>query len=181
MGLLSDVWDYVRSKVKDLIAGSVTDLKVWVQNRIASAIDAVDWVVKNVINYVTNVYNTVKEYVTNVYNTVNEYITNVVENVTKYVSNVYNTTNQYITNVTNNTTQYITNVIGVTQAALDKALADNRGWMQNFFKLMDPGGFLKDPLGFINAAFAIQGEIVNNLAVKSFWEGFEEGLTEEVV
>jgi len=170
MGLLSDVWDYVRSKVKDLIAGSVTDLKVWVQNRIASAIDAVDWVVKNVINYVTNVYNTVKEYVTNVYNTVNEYITNVVENVTKYVSNVYNTTNQYITNVVGASTEWVT-----------QKLQENREWTTNFFKLMDPGGFLKDPLGFINAAFAIQGEIVNNLAVKSFWEGFEEGLTEEVV
>jgi len=64
------------------------------------------------------------------------------------------------------------------RASLDKGLADNREWMGNFAKLMDPMGFLKDPVGFINAAFAIQGEIANTVAVKSFWEGFEEGLEE---
>jgi len=62
------------------------------------------------------------------------------------------------------------------RASIDEGLADNREWAENFFKLMDPTGFLKDPLGYINAAFAIQGEIANTLAVKSFWEGFEEGL-----
>ena len=64
-------------------------------------------------------------------------------------------------------------------ASLEQGLADNREWMGNFAKLMDPQGFLKDPVGFINAAFAIQGEIANTVAVKSFWEGFEEGLQEE--
>jgi len=74
----------------------------------------------------------------------------------------------------------LTNKAAELRAALDQGLADNREWMGNFAKLMDPQGFLKDPVGFINAAFALQGEIANNLAVKSFWEGFEEGLAEEV-
>ena len=73
----------------------------------------------------------------------------------------------------------LTNKAAELRAALDQGLADNREWMGNFAKLMDPMGFLKDPVGFINAAFALQGEIANNLAVKSFWEGFEEGLVEE--
>jgi len=170
MSLLSDIWDGIVGKVRSLISSSLADFKSWVNARISDTIAGLKQIYNYVYTYVTNVYNNVTNYLANVYNYVTNYVTNVVENVTKY-----------ITNVTNNTTQYITNVIGVTQAALDKALADNRGWMQNFFKLMDPGGFLKDPLGFINAAFAIQGEIVNNLAVKSFWMGFEEGLTEEVV
>jgi len=72
----------------------------------------------------------------------------------------------------------LTNKAAELRAALDQGLADNREWMGNFAKLMDPQGFLKDPVGFINAAFALQGEIANNLAVKSFWEGFEEGLEE---
>ena len=169
MSVLSEIWDYVKTKVSDLIAGAVTDLKVWVRNRIESAIDAVDWIVKNITNYITNVYTTVKEYVTNVYNYVTEEITNVYNNITKYVTNKYVTTNEYITNV-----------IGASIEWVEERLADNREWMRNFAVLMDPSGFLKDPVGFINAAFAIQGEIVNSLAVKSFLEGFEEGLVEEV-
>jgi len=74
----------------------------------------------------------------------------------------------------------LTNKAAELRASIDQGLADNREWMGNFAKLMDPMGFLKDPIGFINAAFAIQGEIANTVAVKSFWEGFEEGLAEEV-
>jgi len=67
------------------------------------------------------------------------------------------------------------------RAALDKGLAENREWMTNFAKLMDPMGFLKDPLGYISAAFQVQRAIASQTVVKSFWEGFEEGLTEEPV
>lgn len=165
MGILSDVWDYVRSKVKALIASAVTELKPWVRARIASALDAVDWVINNITKYITNVYKTFEEYVTNIYNTVEEYITNNITNITKNITN----------NITN-INEYITNIIGITQDALDQGLADNREWMRNFWKLMDPTGFLKDPLGTVSAAFAIWSLAANNLAVKSFWEGFEEGL-----
>jgi len=65
------------------------------------------------------------------------------------------------------------------KAALDQGLADNREWTTNFFKLMDPTGFLKDPLSYISAAFGIQRLIAETLVVRSFWEGFEEGLIEE--
>lgn len=167
MGILSEAWDYARSKVKALISSAVTDLKIWVRARIASAIDAVDWVVNNITEYVTNVYKTVTEYVTNVYNYVTEHITNVVNNITK------NITNQ-ITNITEN----ITNVVGASREWVEQGLAENRDWMRNFGKLMDPQGFLKDPWGYISAAFQIQRTIAGNVAVKSFWEGFEEGLAE---
>ena len=168
MSLFSEIWDYVKTKVNDLIAGAVTDLKTWALNRIASAIDAVDWIINNVTKYVTNVYKTVTEYVTKVYNTVNEYVTNVYNNVTKYVTNKYYETNQYITNIVGASTEWVT-----------QKLQENREWMTNFAKLMDPTGFLKDPLGFISAAFEIQRLLAETLVVRSFWMGFEEGLVSE--
>ena len=167
MGLLSDVWDYCRSKVKDLIDSSLTSFKSWVNARIIDAVDSIRKVYNYVSNYVTNVYNNVSNYISNTYNTFKDYITNVYNNVTKYVTNKYITTNEYITNV-----------IGASIEWVEDGLADNREWMRNFAKLMDPQGFLKDPIGYINAAFSIQGEIANTLAVRSFWEGFEEGLEE---
>jgi len=170
MGLFEDIWDWIKSKVQGLINSSLTTFKSWVNSAIKSAINAVDWIITNVTKYIDNSIT----YIDKSLNYWGDQITQYIDNSTHYWGDILNET--FI-----DARQYITNVIGVTQAALDKALADNRGWMQNFFKLMDPGGFLKDPLGFINAAFAIQGEIVNNLAVKSFWMGFEEGLTEEVV
>lgn len=63
--------------------------------------------------------------------------------------------------------------------SMEQGLADNREWMENFGKLMDPVGFLKDPLGYISAAFGIQRLLAETLVVRSFWEGFEEGLAEE--
>jgi len=168
MGLLSDLWDDIKSKVSSLISSAASDVKSWTRKRISDAIDAVDWVINNITKYVTNVYKTVTEYVTNVYNYVTEHITNVVNNITKNITN-------HITNITEN----ITHVVGVTREALDEGLADNREWMRNFGKLMDPAGFLKDPLGTVSAAFAIWGLAANHTIVKSFWEGFEEGLAEE--
>ena len=166
-----------------LFAQVVAAVKVWVLENMP------DWVLEwgtIVNNWFTNTYQTLQntynnfvEYVTNVINNSYEYVTNSYNYWTEYITNSYTYWTEEITNVFNNTYNYITNVIGVTQDILDKAIADNREWMGNFAKLMDPQGFLKDPVGFINAAFALQGEIANNLAVKSFWEGFEEGLEEE--
>ncbi|MBA7630978.1 hypothetical protein ES703_38505 [subsurface metagenome] len=62
---------------------------------------------------------------------------------------------------------------------MKQGLADNREWMRNFGKLMDPTGFLKDPLGTVSAAFAIWRLAADHVVVKSFLEGFEEGLAEE--
>ena len=169
MGLLSDVWDYCRSKVKDLIDSSLTSFKGWVNTRISDAIDGIRKVYNYVSNYVTNVYNNVSNFITNTYDNVSNYITNVVENVTKYVTNVYNTTSQYITNV-----------VGASTGWVEEKLEENREWMRNFAKLMDPGGFLKDPLGYISAAFQVQSAMAGSVAVESFLEGFEEGLAEEV-
>jgi len=168
MGLLSDVWDYVRSKVKDLIAGTVTDLKIWVRARIASAIDAVDWVVNNITKYVTNVYKTVKEYVMNVYNYVTEHITNVVNNITKYVTNKYITTNEYITNV-----------IGVSREWVDNQLAGLRAHMDAKIAALDTVGFFKNPLAYVSGVYAAASLARENKIVESFLEGFEEGLEGE--
>ena len=133
------------------------------------------WVLENVPGWVLEWGTVVNNLITNVV----ENITNVYNDLSEYVTNVYNNVTEQITNVFNDTYNYVTNVIGVTQEILDRGLADNREWMTNFAKLMDPMGFLRDPLGYIKAAFAVQGEIANNLVVKSFWEGFEEGLAEE--
>ena len=102
----------------------------------------------------------------------------VVTNITNVVNNVYNTVKKYTTNVYNTTKQNVTNVIGASREWVGEQLRDERAWTRSFFKLMDPTGFLTDPIGTIKAVFTLQREIAGHAVVKSFWEGFEEGLEE---
>lgn len=63
-------------------------------------------------------------------------------------------------------------------ASFTKGLEDNREWTTNFLKLMDPTGFLKDPLGTVSAAFALWKVAADSVIIDSFREGLEEGLAE---
>jgi len=167
-GLFAQITAAVQTWVMELMPGWVLE---WGQNIYNT--------VNNIVENITNVYNDLREYVTNVYNNVYETIENTYNTFREYVTNVYNYLTEEITNIYNTTNEYVTNIIGASVEWVEEMLAANREWMVNFTKLMDPMGFLKDPIGYINAAFAIQGEIANTLAVQSFWEGFEEGLAEE--
>jgi len=174
----------VEDPYEGLFAQVIAAVQTWVMGLMPEWV--LEWgqniynTVNNIVENITNVYNDLREYVTNVYNNVYETIENTYNTFREYVTNVYNYLTEEITNVYNNTYNYFSEVIGASVEWVEERLADNREWTTNFFKLMDPGGFLKDPVGFINAAFAIQGEIANTLAVRSFWMGFEEGLAEEV-
>lgn len=167
MGLFEDVWNWIKSKVQYLIDSAISNVKTWARNTINAAIAGIQKVYNYFYDYITNVYNTTKKYITNVYNYVTENITNVVNNITEYV-----------TNVTNVTKQYITNVIGSSKEWVLDQLANERSWTRNFFLLMDPTGFLKDPLSHIKAAFDIQRQVAETAVIRSFWEGLEEGLAE---
>lgn len=165
-----------------LLAQVIAAVKAWVLANMP------DWVLEwgrivnnwitNTTEYITNVVNYITEEVTNVYNDVTKYITNVYKTFEEYITNTYNYWTEEITNIYNTTEQYITNVIGVTEEWVNNVVADNRDWVRNFFKLMDPTAFLKDPMGTINAAFALQRKIAEEAFIRSFWEGFEEGLEE---
>ncbi len=167
-----------------LFAQIVAALQTWIMENIPEWV--LEWgqnlytTINNIVENITNVYNDLREYVTNVYNNVYETIKNTYNTFQKYITNVYNYITEEITNVYNNTYNYFSEVIGASVEWVEQKLTENREWMENFATLMDPIGFLKDPLGFINAAFELQGEIANTVVVRSFWEGFEEGLEEEV-
>ena len=165
MGLLSDVWDYVRSKVKSLISSSVSDVKSWVRARIASAISSIDKFVTNISNYVTNKYYETKKYISNVYNTTKQYLTN-----------VYKTTQKYITNKRYETNQYITNIIGASTSWVDNKLADMRTYVDQRIAALDTVGFFKDPLGYIGTAFTGLLDAWIHGTVGSFAKGLQIGL-----
>jgi len=167
-GLLAQITAAVKAWVLEYMPGWVLE---WGQNV---------WnTVTNIVENITNVYNDLREYVTNKYYDMREYVTNRYYDLRKYVTNVYNDTYQYLTQNITNIVQNITNVIGASTEWVDERLADNREWTVNFFKLMDPTGFLKDPLGTVSAAFALWKLAADNVVVESFLAGFEEGLAEE--
>ena len=167
MGLFEDIWDWMKSLVQGLINAALYNFKYWVNNAIKAAIGAIDWAITNITNVVNNVYNTVKKYTTNVYNTTKQYITN-----------SYTYVTESITNNISHVNENVTNVIGASKEWVGEQLRDERAWTRSFFKLMDPTGFLTDPIGTIKAVFTLQREIAGHAVVKSFWEGFEEGLEE---
>ena len=65
-----------------------------------------------------------------------------------------------------------------TVEAINQKAVEIIGQVNNMFLLMDPMGFLKDPTGFINVVFGVQRKIAEETVIRSFWEGFEEGLEE---
>jgi len=168
--------------LEGLFAQVVAAIKVWVQDNIISWVTQWGQVVNNwitnVVEEITNVYNYITEQITNVYNDLRTYVTNVFNTVNEYVTNVFNAYNEYITNVHNTFNEYVTNIIGVSEEILAERLVGLTTWVMDLFKTLDPQGILKDPLGYIKAAFdtliAPWGEGI----VKAFWEGFEEGLKE---
>ncbi|GAI85920.1 unnamed protein product, partial [marine sediment metagenome] len=93
------------------------------------------------------------EYISNVYNTVNKYVTNVSNTFNEYITNVTKVYKEYITNNSYTTIKYITNVIGV----------------------LDPMGFLKDPLGYIQGAFNNFIDFWVHGLVGSLAEGLQTG------
>ena len=170
MSLLSWIWDGIKAKVRYLINSIVDPFKKWVYKKVSELWTAIENAGGTIIKYITNVYKTVEEYITNVYNYLTQHITNIVNNITENITN-------NITNITKN----ITNVVGASTAWVREQLADERSWTRNFVKLMDPTGFLKDPIGTIKAAFSIQRKIAETTIIRSFWKGFEEGLEEKEV
>ena len=145
MGLFADIWNYMKGLVQDLIDAALETFKYWVNEAIQAAINAVDWVVTNVYNFI--------------------------DNSVHYIDESIHYWGDQIT-------QNVTNVVGASIEWVTEGLAKNREWTINFLKLSDPFGFLKDPMGYINAAFNVFINPWGHGIVKSFWEGFEEGLEE---
>ena len=168
MSLFFLVWAGIKPKVKALIDRAMETLKDWVRPYVKTAIDALRRVHQTFTTVINNAYTTVNQFFSNVYNNVTKRIYQTITNVNKFVTN-------QITNVSN----FITNVTGVDMAWVRQQLIDERSWLRNTLKLMDPMGFLTDPLGHIRAALDVQQQIAQATIVKSFWEGFEEGLAEE--
>ena len=167
MSLLSWIWDGIKAKVRYLVNSIVDPFKKWVYAKVDDLWEAIKNAGSTIIQYITKVYKTVEEYITNVYNYVTENIYNTINNITQNITNTINNITQNITNVTKNITQNITNINGATQ-----------DWVRNFAKLLVPIGFTSDPVGYVKAIINIWKDPWMNSVVKSFWEGFEEGLAE---
>jgi len=165
-----------------LFAQVVAELKNWFMVNIQPWVEQWGQVVNNwitnVTEYVTNVYNTVNEYVTNVVNNITEAITNVYNDLREYVTNVYNTTREYITNVYNTINEYVSNVTNVFNEYVTNNLYETTQYITNVIGVLDPQGVLKDPQGYIGGVFNLLIAPFTHGIIKSFWEGFEEGLEE---
>jgi len=188
-GLQGDIDDtldilYPPSPGGSILSQLFTETKAWVTSQIRGWViqwgkvyenfttyidDSITYWTEEITNYIDDSVNYWGDIINNVYNTTEEYITNNITNVTEQIDNTYNE----ITKIYNQT-------IGASAEWVNEQLVATRAWMENYAILMDPSGFLQDPLGYINAAFGVQQEILGLDMVESFWTGFEEGLAEEV-
>jgi len=165
-----------------LFAQVTAAVKAWVLANLP------DWVLewgKVINNWITNTYETIQNvyndfvtYVTNVYNNAYEYITNTYNYLTENISNVYNYLTENITNIYNNTSEYITNVTGVSQEILDNTLAGIISFINDRLLNYAPQGFQSNPEKFIQDHAEERYHSMLEEAIRSFWEGFEEGLKE---
>lgn len=177
-----DFLDPPEDPEEGLFAQVVAALKTWIMENIQPWLESWGRVVNNwitnVVEEITNVYNYVTENITNVINEISEYITNVYNTVEEYITNVSNYVTENITNVHNTVNEYVTNIIGVSEDLLADRITGVTAWVVDFFKMMDPIGFLKDPKGYITGVWNLLIDPWAHKLVKSFWEGFEEGLEE---
>ena len=166
MSLLGDIWGSIVSYVQSAIASAIAGIRQYITN----VYNSFYTFVTNTYNYITqaiqNIYNTIVQYVTNTYNYITQAITNVYNTVVQYVSNTY----QYITqNITNVTQQIITNVTNVIGATTE--------WVQGYVAGIIPVDFIRDPLGYIRAAFTQFIDYWILGVIRDFSKGLDEGLT----
>lgn len=165
-----------------LLAQIVAEVKNWFTQNIRGWVQTwgqiINNVVTNVTKYVTNITKTFKEYVTNVYNNVTKYVTNVYKTFNEYITNVTNVTRKYITNNITNVTKYVTNIIGASTEWVDGRILGVKAYVDQRIAAIDTVGFFKNPFVYISGVFAVRALVRETNMIKSFLEGFEEGLEE---
>ena len=165
-----------------LFAQIVAAVQVWVLANMPSWVlqwgEVIQNFITNVTEEITNVYNYVTENITNVINEFSEYVTNVFNTFNEYISNVYNYVTQNITNVLNTFNEYVSNVYNYVTQNITNNAYETITYVTNVIGVLDPFGFLKDPMGYITGAWNLLIDPWAHGIVKSFWEGLEEGLEE---
>lgn len=165
MSLLSWIWDGIVSRVRALIDSATSTLRTWVRGLVSAVSDALDTLRGAWDSFRTKTLPDLWAAIRNAGQTIWQTINNVYNNITNYVSNVYNTINQYTTNVTNNVTQNVTQVLGAT-----------REWVMGYVGRILPVDLVRDPLGYIRAAFTGFIDAWIHGAAGSLAEGLQEGL-----
>jgi len=163
--LLSWIWDGIVWRVRSLIDSAVSTLKSWANGLISALSSALNTLRGAWDSFRTYTLPALWEAIRNAGQTIWQTITNVYNNVTNYVTNTYNYVTQNITNVTNNITQNVTQVLGAT-----------REWVMGYVAGIVPVDFVRDPLGYIGAAFTGFIDAWVHGVAASFSRGLQKGL-----
>jgi len=96
------VWDFILDLVLGWIVQIWLRIKPWVEAAIDAAINAVNWIVNNITNFVFNTINNITNVINNIVNTVNNYITNVTQIITSWVASTWANITQFTSWITSN-------------------------------------------------------------------------------
>lgn len=179
MGLFSDIWDWMKSKVEGLINAALTKFKSWVNGAIKAAINAVDWVITNVSEFIDNSIHYIDESLNYWGDQITQFIDNSIHYVDESIHYWGDQVTQYVTNVVNNVTNYVTNVTKVFKTYVTNVTGTTTEWVMGYIAKIIPADFIRDPWGYLLAAFNKFVDVWVHGLVKDFGEGLYAGATEE--
>lgn len=163
--ILEQVLTQVMIWVGDSLDGWLQPLRDWVDASLAGARDAWENLVAGAVSMINSVSGALTNLGVELRDRWDTFNTLTLPSIWDTITNMFVGAINHIDTVNLNLRSFISN-----------EFVDFAGWVEGLFAVLDPLGFLKDPLGYIKAAFDTLIEPWAGKLIESFLAGFEEGL-----
>lgn len=168
MSLLSWIWDGIRGLIEDLINA----VNAWIRPYVKGLVTGVTSFAENLVDGVRSALENTRKILGDSISSLRGYWTN-------FTSKTLPDLWAGIGNLRISLSVKITQSIGDVRIWVATQILNTRIFVNSQIAKAVPRGFIRNPIGYIQAAFNGLVEFWIHGAVKSFWAGFEEGLKEE--
>jgi len=187
MSALSWIWDTIVAWVLAAIDAATSTLRSWVNGLIAGARAFAENLVKGAIGIIDNVKAILGAAISSLQGAWNHFVTKTLPDLWAGIQNAVAAASKALTGAIAGVRAWVDNLAGNLQRFFSKAGEDIRSWASGLFSEVPgminrailasvPVDFIRDPLGYLEAAFLkfIEPWLVRTL--EAFLKGFEEGI-----
>jgi len=187
MSALSWIWDTIVAWVLAAIDAASSTLRSWVNGLIAGARAFAENLVKGAIGIIDNVRAVLGAAISSLQGAWNHLVTKTLPDLWAGIQNAVAAASKALTGAVAGVQAWVGNLISGVQNFMAKAGSDIRAWAAGLFSEVPgminrailvavPVDFIRDPFGYLEAAFLklIEPWLVRTL--EAFLKGFEEGI-----
>jgi len=189
MSLLSNIWDAITAWVRAAIDAATAEIRRWVNGLIAGARAFAENLVKGAVGLIDNARAVLGAAVTALQGAWNHFVTKTLPDLWAGIQNAVAAASKVLAGAIADVQSWVGNLIGGVQSLIAKTGEGIRSWVSNLFSgipgIMDqrirglvPVDFIRDPLGYLQAAFLrFVGPWIAGI-LRSVAEGIDAGTRE---